>query len=226
VEVVSAGIWRARDTDKPADAGAQPGTRSYPRAFRNPLAGVWDLDGSDRLASNTTLGHYLFGRQLDSLSLPRSNERLCPPSTVSAPDMPQSVLRLIKRAAEFIPKDHLAKLPRGRRGVYVLYRRRVQSGKEKFDVVYVGMAAAGRRGGIRGRLASHAKKKAELWTHFSAFEVWDNISDAEVTELEGLFRHIYRKDSKANRLNVQRDFVDESDSLVVGGRQPRACLRG
>jgi hypothetical protein len=27
-----------------------------------------------------------------------------------------------------------------------------------------------------------------------------------VTELEGLFRHIYRKDTKANRLNEQKGF--------------------
>jgi hypothetical protein len=70
------------------------------------------------------------------------------------------------------------------------------------------MAAAGRRGGLRGRLISHAKSKRRggLWTHFSAFEVWDNIRDEEVTELEGLFRHIYRKDSAANALNIQRGF--------------------
>jgi hypothetical protein len=50
------------------------------------------------------------------------------------------------------------------------------------------------------------KKKVELWTHFSVFKVWDNISDDEIKELEGLFRHIYRKDSRANKLNVQRAF--------------------
>jgi len=38
------------------------------------------------------------------------------------------------------------------------------------------------------------------------FEVWDNIRDEEVAELEGLFRHIYRRDSAANRLNIQRGF--------------------
>jgi len=44
------------------------------------------------------------------------------------------------------------------------------------------------------------------WTHFSIFEVWDNITQDEVAELEGLFRHIYRKDTKANALNEQRGF--------------------
>lgn len=61
---------------------------------------------------------------------------------------------------------------------------------------------------MRGRLRSHSRsvKKADLWTHFSVFEVWPNVTDDQIAELEGLFRHIYRKDSKANRLNVQRGF--------------------
>ena len=70
------------------------------------------------------------------------------------------------------------------------------------------MATAGRRGGLRGRLMSHArsKRKGKLWTHFSVFAVWDNIRDEEIRELEGLFRYIYRKDSAANSLNIQRGF--------------------
>ena len=121
--------------------------------------------------------------------------------------MPQSVLRWVKRSAEYIPKAEFTRLPRPLRGVYVLYRHRRKATKEKYDVVYVGMAAAG-RGGMRARLRSHSRsaKMGDLWTHFSVFEVWPNISDDEVRELEGLFRHIYRKDSKANRLNVQRGF--------------------
>lgn len=120
--------------------------------------------------------------------------------------MPQSELRLIKRCAEFIPKDRIKSLPRRRRGIYVLYQHRRKDGKDKYDVVYVGMAGTGRRGGIRGRLWAHFKKKGDLWTHFSAFEVWDNIRDDEIAELEGLFRHIYRRDTRANTLNIQRGF--------------------
>jgi hypothetical protein len=36
--------------------------------------------------------------------------------------------------------------------------------------------------------------------------VWENIFEDEVAELEGLFRHIYRKDLKANALAKQRSF--------------------
>jgi len=84
----------------------------------------------------------------------------------------------------------------------VLYRRRRKAGVEHFDVVYVGMA----RTGMLARLISHTKTKKQDWTHFSVFEVWDNVRDEEIVELEGLFRHLYRRDSKANRLNKQKKF--------------------
>jgi hypothetical protein len=126
--------------------------------------------------------------------------------------MPQSELRLVKRSAEYIDKQRVRELPRRLRGIYVLYRRREVRRTEKFDVVYVGMAAAGRRGGIRGRLVRHtkSKRKSALWSHFSAFEVWDNIRDDEVAELEGLLRHIYRHDPAANKLNIQKGFKKAS----------------
>ncbi len=123
--------------------------------------------------------------------------------------MLESALRLVKASAEFISKDRLNELPKELRGFYVLYRqlRRVGT-RPKFEVLYVGMATAGRRGGIRGRLNSHRKyrRKGQHLTHFSAFEVWDNVRQEEVAELEGLLRHIYRKDPRANRLNIQRGF--------------------
>jgi hypothetical protein len=83
--------------------------------------------------------------------------------------MPESPLRLVKRSVEFTPKDRLKFLPRELRGIYVLYKERLDRGVIKYDVLYVGMATAGRRGGMRGRLTSHAKskRKGELWTHFS-----------------------------------------------------------
>ncbi|GAI55889.1 unnamed protein product, partial [marine sediment metagenome] len=67
-------------------------------------------------------------------------------------------------------------------------------------------AAGTKTASIRGRLRVHRRKKGKLWTHFSAFEVWDNVGEEEVKELEGLFRHIYRKDTRANKLNRQRAF--------------------
>lgn len=94
-------------------------------------------------------------------------------------------------------------LPPGLRGIYVLYRHvPARSGRRsRHEVVYVGMATTG---GIRGRLRSHRRSKRDLWTHCAVFEVWDNIRDEAVAELEGLFRHVYRHDSAASALNKQR----------------------
>lgn len=96
-------------------------------------------------------------------------------------------------------------MPKRTRGLYALFRYRRKT--KCYDVVYVGLAA-GAKTGVGGRLRSHArsKVKAKLWTHFSVFEVWDNVWEHEVAELEGIFRHIYSRDRKANRLNVQRSF--------------------
>lgn len=118
--------------------------------------------------------------------------------------MPVSELRLIKRCAEFLRKTEISKVPPRTRGIYVLFKHRPRL--NKYDVVYIGMAAGSKTASIRGRLRVHRRKKGKLWTHFSAFEVWDNIREDEVKELEGLFRHIYRKDTKANRLNQQKAF--------------------
>jgi hypothetical protein len=120
--------------------------------------------------------------------------------------MPQSPLRLICRSVEYLPFDQVGRLPPGLRGIYVLYEHTPparHSRKGNYNVVYVGMA---RTGGIRGRLRSHRRTKRQLWTHCSVFEVWDNIRDDEIAELEGLFRHLYRHDSAAGVLNKQRGY--------------------
>jgi hypothetical protein len=96
------------------------------------------------------------------------------------------------------------KVPAYTRGIYVLFKYRPKL--KKYDVVYIGLAAGTKTASIRGRLRVHRRRKGKLWSHFSAFEVWDNIREEEVRELEGLFRHIYRKDTRANRLNRQRGF--------------------
>ena len=117
--------------------------------------------------------------------------------------MAPSATRWIKRTAEFRPKTEVDLVPRGIRGIYVLFKRRRAS--ERFDVVYVGLS----RAGIRARLRGHRRSrvKGQLWSHFSILEVWDNVSDQEIGELEGLFRHIYRRDTRANRLNVQKSHL-------------------
>lgn len=119
--------------------------------------------------------------------------------------MPPSRVRLVEKCAEFRWWEQMRLVPRGIRGIYALlqYRRRLR----RYDVVYVGMAG-GDGAGIRDRLKAHrrSKRKGKLWTHFSIFKVWDNIREDEIQEFEGLLRHIYRKDTRANKLNRQRRF--------------------
>ncbi len=115
--------------------------------------------------------------------------------------VPSSELRFVKRCAEFCAKEELSLIPRNTRGIYALLRKR----GAHYDVVYVGMAGGKRAAGIRGRLRTHTQKK-KARTHFSVYEVWDNVSEDEISELEGLFRHIYSRDAQANRFNRQRTF--------------------
>ena len=119
--------------------------------------------------------------------------------------MPVSELKLIKRFSEFCSRDEIEYIPKNTRGIYALLKYRPKL--KLYDVVYVGMAG-GSQAGIKGRLKRHSKSesKSELWTHFSIFEVWPNITEDEIKELEGLFRQIYRKDKKANKLNQQKQF--------------------
>ncbi len=117
--------------------------------------------------------------------------------------MPVAPLSLIKRYDEFRPMDDKNSIPKNTRGIYVLLKHR----GEAFNVVYVGMAG-GDKSGIQGRLNSHARslRKKGKWSHFSLFEVHDNITRETIQELEGLFRHIYRKDSLSLKLGIQKKF--------------------
>ncbi|MGD9714492.1 MAG: GIY-YIG nuclease family protein [Thermomicrobiales bacterium] len=116
--------------------------------------------------------------------------------------MPTSICYLFKNVMEYRPAADIEQVPNNTRGIYVLYK--AGRGRRK-SVVYIGMAS-GEKSGAKGRLKSHRRRKADLWTHFSVFEVWDNITREQVQELEGMFRHIYRHDPKANRLNVQKSY--------------------
>ena len=116
--------------------------------------------------------------------------------------MPTSLCYLFKSAHEFVPVAEVSKIPKLVRGLYVLYR---SVRRRSMKVVYIGMAR-GEQSGVKGRLRQHQRNKAEEWTHVSVYEVWDNIPAQQVEELEGLFRHIYRNDPNANRLNKQRAY--------------------
>ena len=114
-------------------------------------------------------------------------------------------LRLIEHCAEFLPKEDIRKVPRRTRGIYVLLQHDPSAPEKKnYEVVYIGMS----RRGVMGRLEDHKRSavKSKLWNYFSVYSVWPNVTDEEIQELEGLFRAIFRRDSKANRIAIQKSF--------------------
>jgi hypothetical protein len=113
----------------------------------------------------------------------------------------QAPLRTIKRWKRYEPRASWRQVPRNTRGLYVLYRQR----DSDYEVRYIGVAGISPSGGggIRGRLKSHAAKKRG-WTHFSFFEVHDNILRDEIRELEALLLGIFRHDSRIQLSNMQK----------------------
>ncbi len=138
--------------------------------------------------------------------------------------MGRSTLELIKRCAEFQPRAKLSSTRLKVRGLYALLRYRPRL--KQYDVVYVGLAT--KSVGSRLRAHSRSKRKGRLWTHFSVFEVRESVGERVIRELEGLFRHVYRKDSRANPLNRQRRFrellkvrINDLRKWTPDGRKPK-----
>jgi hypothetical protein len=115
--------------------------------------------------------------------------------------MSTSETYLFKNCVEYVPLARIKQeIPSSTRGVYVLYNS--PDGKE-MNVVYIGMSR-GIKFGIGNRLQRHVKSKSGEWTHFSAYEVWDNITKSQVEELEGLFLHVYARDKNGQLLGVHK----------------------
>lgn len=112
----------------------------------------------------------------------------------------QSPLRTIKKWRKYAERSEIGDVPRNTRGVYVLYREK----RGSFEVSYIGVAGLklGGNGGVRGRLRGHRRHKKN-WTHFSVFEVHENVTREDIRELEVLLLGIFRDDHRIGLLNVQ-----------------------
>ena len=75
-----------------------------------------------------------------------------------------------------------------------------------FHVAYIGVAGVAKDPdrGIGARLRQHDKSKIKRWTHYSFFEVHDNISREEILELESFLLAIFRHDPRIELANKQR----------------------
>lgn len=113
----------------------------------------------------------------------------------------QSPFRIIKRCRFYEKKGTWDYDKPVTRGLYVLYNK---EGKH-YDVKYIGVGGIGldEKSGIFGRLKKHEKTKMD-WTHYSFFEVHDNITRDEIRELESLFLTIFEADSKISIINKQK----------------------
>jgi hypothetical protein len=89
-------------------------------------------------------------------------------------------------------------------------------------VSYIGIAGIGKDGGggIRGRLKSHQQKK-KGWTHYSVFEVHDNVTREEIREFEALLLGIFRHDPRIGLSNKQTGFSTNYGRAVSGATRDR-----
>jgi hypothetical protein len=133
--------------------------------------------------------------------------------------MPQQApLRTIKRWKRYEPRGNWKFVPKHTRGLYVLYRKRP---RDRYEVSYIGVAGLGPTGGggMRSRLKSHFTKKPG-WTHYSLFEVHDNITREEIRETEALLLGIFRHDTRIQLSNKQTGSVNSTNFAGprTGGR--------
>lgn len=123
--------------------------------------------------------------------------------------MPASKTRFIKKWGGPFPRENIGDISqRNTRGIYAL-QKKIQKSRNrpaKYNVVYIGMAYGPNRGSIYTRLRRHNKGKEgkDEWTHFSVFEVYDNILAEEIKEFEAIIRALYAEDRYANGLNRQK----------------------
>jgi len=124
-------------------------------------------------------------------------------------------LNLIESCKEFTPRssDNINKIPWYTRGVYELLKEEDGPKRTKlYRVVYIGMGTG--HAGIRGRIHNHAIKwNRQKWSHFSYFEVWHNIPDIVIGEIESLFLYFFRKHKKRGGQTLKLNSRLESRKL-------------
>jgi|SRR3989344_2394986 len=114
----------------------------------------------------------------------------------------QSLLRFIKRWKRYELRENFRQVPKSTRGIYVLY---CNDSSDQYKVVYIGVAGLGVTGGggVRPRLRRH-DRRIKNWTHYSIFEVHDNVTREEIRELEALLLGIFRHDPRIQLTNKQK----------------------
>jgi hypothetical protein len=126
----------------------------------------------------------------------------------------EAPLRLIKSCRLYQERETCRvgrHIPHVTRGLYVLYKQGPKNkSKKNFEVTYIGVGgvqSTQAKTGVGGRIRTHdqraREKKIKDWTHYSYFEVHDNISREEIRQLESLLLTIFRHDKRINLDNIQ-----------------------
>ncbi|MDO8597433.1 MAG: hypothetical protein Q7R45_12525, partial [Sulfuricaulis sp.] len=111
----------------------------------------------------------------------------------------QSLLRFIKRWKRYELRENFRQVPKSTR-TFMYFIAMILPTNTK--VVYIGVAGLGVTGGggVRPRLRRH-DRRIKNWTHYSIFEVHDNVTREEIRELEALLLGIFRHDPRIQLTN-------------------------
>src|SRR5437764_15308759 len=114
----------------------------------------------------------------------------------------QAPLKLIKRCRLYVQRGNWEPIPHVTRGFYVLYKAVPNGKKKEYQVFYIGVGGVSKKAasGVGSRIKNHDKAK-DGWTHYSFYEVHDNIFREEIFELESLLLRLFRHDSRIKLAN-------------------------
>ena|ERR1041385_5943485 len=115
--------------------------------------------------------------------------------------MPKSKLTIFKRTIQFQKRETFSQIPSDIRGIYILH---LGNPDDVCRSVYVGRSHG--KVGIKQRISEHTRHTSDhwKWTHFSVYEVHDNVSDVQIGELEGLLLYAHRKHPGICTINKQK----------------------
>lgn len=109
---------------------------------------------------------------------------------------------LFCRSLELCSAAEIEFVPPATKGIFVLYRH-IEN--DLMELVYIG-AGMGDQDGLKGQLQMHRNLQHHAWTHFSIFQVWENIPKKQMKELAGFFRHVYRNTGYAKSVMETHEY--------------------
>jgi len=99
----------------------------------------------------------------------------------------QAPLRLIRRCRLYVRRGDWKPIPHVTRGFYVLYKAIGNRKKKEYQVFYIGVGGVSKKAAsVLAAESGDTIRRRRVGTHYSFFEVHDNIFREEILELESL----------------------------------------